>query len=47
MESNQTEHVREKKVMQNESRCRELSGTIKHNNIPIIGILEGEERIED
>jgi len=43
MESNQAEQVREKNN-QNENRLRELSESIKHNDIHIIGIPEEEER---
>ena len=39
MESNQAEWEREKKI-QNENRLRELSDTIKHNSIHIIGIQQ-------
>ena len=44
VESNQAEQLREKNIMQNENRLRELSNTTKHNYIPIIGIPKGEER---
>ena len=40
---NQAEQVREKKIIQNKDRFRELSDTIQHN-ICIIGILEREEK---
>lgn len=46
-ESNQAEHVREKKVIQNENRLRELSDSIKCNNIQITGILEEVEKEEN
>ena len=46
MESNRAEQVRGKKNMQNENKLRELSDSIKCNNIHIIGIPE-EERKED
>ena len=42
MESNQAEQERGKKI--NENRLRELIYTVKHNNIHIIEIPEGEER---
>ena len=42
MESNQAEQVREKN-MQNADRLKELSDSIKCNNIHIIGISEEEE----
>ena len=40
IESNQAEQVREKIIMQNENRLKEISDSIKHNNICIIGIPE-------
>lgn len=40
MQSNQAEQEREKK---NQNKLSELSNIIKHNNICIIGIPEGEE----
>ena len=42
MEKNQDEQKREKRIMQNENRLRELSDFIKHNNIHIIGVPEEE-----
>ena len=44
MGSNQAEQVKKKKILQNEKKLREISGSIKHNNIWIMGIPEGEER---
>ena len=44
MQSNQAEQKREKRIMQNEIRLRELSDFIKHSNICIIGVPEEEER---
>jgi len=44
MESNQAEQKREKIIMQNENRLRELSDSIEHHNICIIGVPEEEER---
>ena len=44
MESNQAEQKREKRNMQNKNRLRQLSDTIKHNNICIIGVPEKRER---
>ena len=44
MESNQAKQMRERKIMQIENSLRELSDSIKHNNIHIIGIPEEEER---
>ena len=38
MESNQAEQKREKRMMQNKNRLREISDSIKHNNICILGI---------
>ena len=43
IESNETEQKREKRIMQNENRLRELSDSIKHN-ICIIEVPEGEKR---
>ena len=43
MESNKAEQVREKNI-QNENRLGELSDSIKHNYICIIGIPEEEEK---
>ena len=45
MESNQAEKVSEK-IMQTENTFGELSNTVKHNNIHIIGLSEEEERKE-
>ena len=36
-------HNRERKILEQESRLRELSDSIKHNNIPVIGVPEEEE----
>jgi len=44
MESNQAEQKRKKTILQNKNRLRELSDSIKHNNIHIIGASEKEER---
>ena len=44
MESNQAEQTREKRIMQNENRLRKHNGSIKCNNIHIIGVPEEEER---
>ena len=44
MGSNQAEQMRGKKNLQNDNKFRELSGSIKHNNMCIIGMPEGEER---
>ena len=38
MESNEAEQKRERRIMQNENRLRELNDSIKCNNIHIIGI---------
>ena len=35
---------KENRIIKNENRLRELSDTIEHNTIHIVGILEGEER---
>ena len=44
MESNQAEQKREEIIMQNKTRLKELSDSIKHSNISITGIPEKEER---
>ena len=44
MESKQAEEMREKRIMQKENGLRGFSDFIKHINIFIIGIPEGEER---
>jgi len=44
MESNEAEQRREKRIMQHETRLRELSDPIKHNNTHIIGVPEEEKR---
>lgn len=44
MESSQNEHQKEKIIINTKSRLRESSNIIKHNNIYIIGIPEGEQR---
>ena len=44
MESNQAEQKREKRIMQNENRVRELSDSIKHDNVHITGVPEEEKR---
>ena len=38
------EHNKEKRMKRNEDSLRDLWDNIKHNNICIIGVLEGEER---
>ena len=43
-ESNQAEQKREKRIMQNENRPKELNDSIRSNNIHIIGVPEEEER---
>ena len=42
-ESNQAEQKREKRIMQNENRPKELNDSIRPNNIHIIGVQEEEE----
>ena len=42
MENNESEKKRLRKIMDYECRLRELSNTIKHNNIHIIGVPEEE-----
>ena len=44
MEKEEAEKKRDTKIQENEGRIRELSDTIKRNNICIIGIPEKEER---
>ena len=44
MESNKAEQEREERIIKNENRFRDLNNTIKHNDINIIGIPEGEQR---
>ena len=44
MGKNEAEKKRERKVLDHECRLRELSDSIKHNNIHIIGILEEEAK---
>ena len=43
MKSNQAEKNEREKIMQIENSIRELSDSIKHNNIHFIGIPEEEE----
>ena len=43
MENNQAEQVKGKKVVQNENRLKELSYTIRNNNIFIAGIPEDKK----
>ena len=43
MENNEAEQKRERKIMNHKSRLRELSDSIKHNNIHIIGVPEEEK----
>ena len=42
MENNQAEQMRGKKIVQIENSLWELSDSVKHNNISIIGISEEE-----
>ena len=42
MKSDQPEHMRDKQILHNENRLRELSDTIKQNNIFVTMITEGE-----
>ena len=39
-----TEQNKERRMKRNEDSLRDLWDNIKHNNIPIIGVPEGEER---
>ena len=41
------EQNKEKRMKTNEDRLRDLWDNIKHNNILIIGVPEGEERSEE
>ena len=41
MEYNAAKQKRERRIMQHKNRLRELSDSMKCNNIHIIGILEG------
>ena len=43
-EITQAEQIKEKRIRQNENSLRELWDNIKHTNIHIIGVPEGEER---
>ena len=47
MESNQAEQMKEKGIMQNGNRFRELSDSIKHNNICMTAITERREKKGD
>ena len=44
MENNKAEQKRERKILQNKNRLRELSDSIKRSNICIIGIPVEKER---
>ena len=44
MEMMDVEQKREKRLKTNEESLRELWGNVKHTNICIIGVPEGEER---
>ena len=39
-----TEQNKERRMKRNEDSLRDLWDNMKHNNIPIIGVPEGEER---
>ena len=41
---NEAEKKRERKVLNHECKLRDLSKSLKHNNISIMGIPEDEER---
>ena len=47
VEITEAEQKREKRLKTNEESLRELWGNIKHTNIHIIGVPEGEEREGD
>ena len=44
MENNEAEKKRERKILEDKCKLRELSDSIKHNNIHIIAAPEAEER---
>jgi len=44
MENKEAEKKRDKQLLDHEGRIREISDTIRQNNIRIIGISEEEER---
>ena len=44
MENTEAERKRERKILEHECRLRELSDSIKCNNIHMIGVPEEEER---
>ena len=44
MEITDAEQKREKRLKTNEERLRELWDNVKHTNIHIIGVPEGEDR---
>jgi len=46
VENNEAEQKRERKILDHKSRLRELSDSIKHNNIHLIGVPEEEKREE-
>lgn len=48
MENNEADQKKDRKLLDHESRLREPSNSIKHNNIHIIGVpLEKRGRKED
>ena len=50
MEDTKAEQKRERRIIDNKSRLRELSNSIKSNNIHIIGVSEekeGEREVEN
>ena len=44
MENNEADQKRERTIMDHENRLRELSDSIKHNNIGTIGVPEEERQ---
>ena len=44
MEITQSEHQKENQILKNENSLKDLWGNMKHNNIGIIMVPEGEER---
>ena len=44
MKNNKAEKKRERMIMEHKSRLSQLSHSIKHNNICVIGVSEEKER---
>ena len=47
MENNEAEQQRERTIMDHENRLREISDSIKCNNIHIIGVPEEEKGVKE